>query len=355
MTAERPGPGAAVEVTTVTGPASSADLGLTLTHEHLRNDVRKAVGAPADPGLAFLRDARTTPELAWLLREEPYACLDHCTLDDDAAMLADLRAFAAAGGGTVVDVTPGGLGRDPDVLRAFAERSGLRIVMGSGWYLEPYHPPHLAGTDERDLAAELVAEFTGGVAGTGVRPGVIGEIGVSPDFTPAEHRALRAAARAQRETGVPLYVHLPGWQRRAHEVLDIVLDEYGVPPGAVVLCHMDPSHDDPGYQRAVADRGVWLEFDMIGMPFRYPGEGQSPAPHETAHAITWLVVHGYGGRLLLSHDVFLKSMLTAYGGNGFRYVPTLFVQRLADLGVPRDVAEGLLRDNPARLFEAAAA
>ncbi|MFC6937507.1 hypothetical protein ACFQHO_49375 [Actinomadura yumaensis] len=210
------------------------------------------------------------------------------------------------------------------------------------------------GRGERRLADELVAEFARGADGTGVRPGVIGEIGVSPDFTPAERTALRAAARAQRETGVPLYVHLPGWQRRAHEVLDIVLDGYGVPPGAVVLCHMDPSHDDPDYQDAVAGRGVWLEFDMVGMPFRYPGEGQSPAPHETARAVAGLVARGHGDRLLLSHDVFLKSMLTAYGGNGFRYVPELFTGRLVDEGVPPETARDLLRGNPARLFERAA-
>ncbi|MFB4315540.1 phosphotriesterase [Actinomadura sp. 21ATH] len=342
------------EVMTVTGPAPAAGLGLTLTHEHLWNDVRGAVGEPADPALRFLRDARTTPELAWLLRENPYSCLDHCVLDDTGAMLEDLLAFASSGGGTIVDVTPPGLGRDPLVLRSLAERSGLRIVMGSGWYLEAYHPPHLASSTEEELAAGLVAEFAGGADGTGVRPGVIGEIGVSPDFTPAEHLALRAAARAQRETGVPLYVHLPGWRRRAHEVLDIVLGEYGVPPGAVVLCHMDPSGGDPAYQNAVADRGVWLEFDMIGMPYRYPGEGQSPAPHETARAVAGLIERGHGRRLLLSHDVFLKGMLTRYGGNGFRYVPALFLNRLAELGVPAGDAADLLRGNPARLFESAA-
>ncbi|MFF5265231.1 phosphotriesterase [Actinomadura viridis] len=341
-------------MTTVTGPVPAAGLGLTLTHEHLWNDVRAAVTPPADPELGFLRDALTSADLAWLLRENPYACLDHCVLDDSGAMLADLAAFAGSGGGTVVDVTPAGLGRDPRVLRSLSERSGVRVVMGSGWYLERFHPPHLASASERDLAAELVAEFTEGADGTGIAPGVIGEIGVSADFTPAERHALRAAARAQRETGVPLYIHLPGWRRRAHEVLDIVLGDYGVPPGAVVLCHMDPSGDDPGYQNAVADRGVWLEFDMIGMPYLYPGEGQSPAPHETARAVAGLIGRGHARRLLLSHDVFLKGMLTRYGGNGFRYVPTLFVQRLAALGVAPETARDLLRGNPARLFEAAA-
>ena len=82
----------------------------------------------------------------------------------------------------------------------------------------------------------------------------------------------------------------------------------------MVLCHMDPSGEDLAYQRAVADRGVWLEFDMIGMPFFFAGEGQSPAPEQTAAAIGALVVDGYGDQLLLSHDMALKSMWTRNGG-----------------------------------------
>lgn len=192
-------------MTTVTGPVSSAGLGLTLTHEHLSNDLRAAVTEPDDPSLAFLRHARTEPGLAWLLREQPYACLDHCRLDDAPAVLADLRAFAEAGGGTVVDVTPDGIGRDPLALRSLAERSGLRIVMGSGWYLERHHPAGLSRADERTLAAGLVAEFADGARGTGVRPGVIGEIGVSADFTPASTRRCgpprgRSARPASRST-----------------------------------------------------------------------------------------------------------------------------------------------------------
>jgi phosphotriesterase-related protein len=342
-------------VSTVTGPVSSGSLGLTLSHEHLGNDARRSVVAPDDPDLRFLHGATVTPALAWLLREQPYSCLDHCVLDDPEAVLEDLVAFRAAGGGTVVDVTPAGLGRDPAALRALSERSGVRIVMGSGWYLQAYHPPHLAGSGERALAAELVAELTDGVGHTGIAPGVIGEIGVSPDFTPDERTAVRAAAMAQRDTGVPLYLHLPGWQQRGHEVLDLVLGGCGVPPGAVVLCHLDPSGDDPDYQRALADRGVWLEFDMIGMPYRFPGEGQSPAPGDTARAVAGLHSRGHGGQLLLSHDVFLKTMLSRYGGNGLSYVPTLFLRRLVECGVPADDAAGLLRTNPARLFESARA
>jgi phosphotriesterase-related protein len=150
-------------------------------------------------------------------------------------------------------------------------------------------------------------------------------------------------------------IHLPGWQRRAHEVLDVVVEEEGVDPGAVVLCHMDPSGEDRAYQRAVADRGVWLEFDMIGMPFYFAGEGQSPAPEQTAAAIAALVADGHGSRLLLSHDMALKSMWTRNGGNGLGYVPRLFLPRLRRHGVPDDVADRLLTENVRELFAGAGA
>jgi phosphotriesterase-related protein len=265
---------------------------------------------------------------------------------------ADLASFAAVGGRTVVDLTPPGIGRDPERLRRLSEATGVQVVMGSGWYLEATHPPGLATTPVDRLAAELVAEFD---PARELRPGVIGEIGVSPTFTAAERAALRAACRAQREVGVPLFVHLPGWQRRAHEVLRVVLDEEGVAPDAVVLCHMDPSGADRDYQRAVADRGVYLEFDMIGMPFHFPGEGQSPPPADTAAAVVALVEAGHGGQLLLSHDLFLKAMLTRFGGNGLAYVPLVFADRLRRCGLADEVATALMTDNPRALFDNAAA
>ncbi len=339
-----------VAVRTVTGELGSDQLGCTLPHEHFANDLRAAV-APAGPGREFLAGARVSAELAWLLREDPYACRDNCVLDDTDTVVSDLAAFIDAGGRSVIDLTPPGIGRDPTTLREIAERSGVNVVMGSGWYLQRFHPDHLGRANVRQLATELLADLQ---RTDGPRPGVIGEIGVSPDFTTDERTALRAACVAQREAAVPMFVHLPGWLRRGHEVLDIVLEEQGVTPDAVVLCHMDPSGGDPAYQRAIAERGVWLEFDMIGMPFRFPGEGQAPAPAQTATAVRALIDAGHAGRLLLSHDVFLKAMLTLHGGNGFGYVPALFAERLRESGVAGSTVRGLLIDNPRGLFEAAA-
>ena len=345
-----------VDVHSVLGAVRSDQLGFTLPHEHLINSVEEG-GLSPDPRFPELFDAPVSADIAWLLRDRPLACRDNCVLDSDDDAIEELTAFAAVGGATVIELTSDGQGRDPVRLAAISKRSGVTVITGGGWYLERFHPSATA-TDPIDaLAAHLLEQYHADPAVSGVpRSGVIGEIGVSPAFTEREERSLRAACRLQRESGLPMFVHLPGFVRHGGRVLDVVLVEEGVDPTAVVLCHMDPSGSDPSYQRSLAERGVWLEFDMIGMPYRFslPGEGQAPSPVETAAAISALVAAGFGGRLLLSHDLFLKSMLRRHGGNGLTYLPVVFLDRLLDLGLDPPVVAGFSTSNVRALFEGAA-
>lgn len=340
-------------VETVTGPVELADLGLTLPHEHLVVDWTLRAGYRTDIGGAELADRRVDASIAWRLADDPGRCCDNARLDDEDAVVVELAEFSARGGRTVIEMSNAGMGRDVVALARISERSGLNIVAGSGWYVAGFHTRTVRNATVDELRDSLVREFCDGVPGTrGIRPGVIGEIGVSPLFTRAEEKCLRAAAQAQTVVGVPLFVHLPGWKRHAHRVLDIVTSE-GVRADATVLCHMDPSGGDWDYQSSLADRGAWLEFDMIGMPFYYPGEGQSPPPGETARAIYRLISAGYERRLLLSHDVAFKSMWTVHGGNGFGYISEQFARRLYRYGISPRRVEAIMTRNVRSLFSAA--
>ncbi|MFE7613550.1 phosphotriesterase family protein [Streptomyces celluloflavus] len=345
---------AAPAVQTVLGPVGRAELGLILPHEHLFNDLSGVLDPPSYRFSEAIVDAPVAAPIAWALRQDPYCCADNIADKPVDAVVAEIRAFAALGGRTVVDATSSAaIGRNPQRLRAVAERTGLHIVMGCGAYLEKFEGERITAQSVDDQARAIGEELTHGVGDTGIRPGMIGEIGVSPDFTDAERASVRAAALAQlAHPTVALNIHLPGWQRRAHEVLDIVLTEVGVRPEKVSLAHMDPSSQDPGYQRSVAERGVRLEFDMIGMDITFPKEGVSPNPAVTADAVAYLIEQGYAGQVLLSHDVFLKQMWTQHGGNGFAYAPTVFLEMLAGLGLDRALLKTLTHDNPAALLTA---
>jgi phosphotriesterase-related protein len=116
---------------------------------------------------------------------------------------------------------------------------------------------------------------------------------------------------------------------------------------------MNPSFDDPEYQLACAARGAFVEYDMIGMDFWYADQQvQCPADELTAAAIARLIRAGIGHKLLLSQDVFLKMMLSAYGGNGYAHVLRHFVPRLGRHGVSDAAIRRMLVDNPRAVFDA---
>lgn len=342
------------KVMTVAGPISVEQLGTTLMHEHILNDCRCWWHAPKTPERQYLATSFVCMEILSELRQDPFVNKHNITLDDEPLAIEELKDFARQGGGTVVEPTCQGIGRDPRAMKRISQASGLNIVMGAGYYLGSSHPEKVAGMTAEEIADEIVQEATVGVDGTDIKVGLIGEIGVSSDFTSEEEKSLRGAAQAQVRTGLPLMVHLPGWFRLGHKVLDIVEQEGG-DLRHTVLCHMNPSHDDLAYQGEIASRGAFLEYDMIGMDLFYADQQvQCPSDEEVARAIAKLVDMGHIDRVLMSHDVFLKMMLTKYGGNGYGYILRHFLPRLKRHGLTDAHFDTLMRANPRSVFEASA-
>lgn len=337
------------EVMSVSGAVDSADLGLVLPHEHLFNDLSSEVAAPAYRSTRVLSTAAVAPELQYLLRQDPYCCPDNVAPKDVADVTREVRAFAEVGGTTIVDMTGSrSIGRNPRGLSAVSEATGVTVIMGTGAYLEKFEGARITAAAIDEQVERTLTELTEGVDDTNIRAGAIGEIGVSPDFTEAERSSLRAAALAQAERPtVGLNIHMPGWQRRGEEVLDIVINDCGVHPSKIALAHSDPSGADKLYQRALLEVGVILEFDMIGLDIAFPGEGVSPSVSETAQTVAHWVREGYANQIMLSHDLFLKQMWTKNGGNGLVFVPTVFGDLLEAEGVNRSEVETMMRDVPA--------
>lgn len=338
-------------VMTVRGPIDSSRLGFTATHEHILNDVtswhRKTDSIGLDPD-AF-ETAPVTMDLLWDLKHDPFGNLDNCQLDDLGLAVAEVSRFAQLGGQTIIDATGLGIGRRLADLRTVSERTGVQIVAGTGFYLEAAQPGWLAEADADEIAQAIITDLDEGE--DGIRPGMIGEIGVGADFTPAERKSLIAACRAQRHSGLPMQVHLPAWFRRAHDVLDVVEAE-GVDPRAVVLCHMNPSGMDADYQLSVLRRGAWVQYDMVGAELFYADQGtQCPSDEDSAGYLAGLVDAGFADRLLLSSDIFLKSLLRAYGGPGYGHILQYFVPRLRRHGLDDDAINHLTVLNPRSVFD----
>jgi len=297
-----------VTVETVLGPIPATGLGTTLPHEHLFIDL--------------LREYRD----AGLLRDEPLA-------------IREVGAFKALGGGTIVDLTSIGLGRNPEGLARVSQATGVNIVMGAGFYRHPYLDREWFDRHDPDAIAEvIVRDLVEGVDGTGIRAGIIGEVGCDSYISAAEERSFRAAARAHLATGATISTHAARWPIGLAQ-LDL-LEREGVDPARVIVGHADTVPDE-GYRIALARRGAWVELDTI----------QGETEHDTEQRIAWLLElldAGLGDRVLLSHDVCLSSHLRARGGSGYAYLLDGFVPRLRERGLDEATIERLLVDNPRR-------
>jgi phosphotriesterase-related protein len=306
-------------VQTVRGPIDPATLGFTLPHEHT------AISLWHIPNRWDY----------WELRR------------DEPIISAELARFVATGGTGIVDVTLPGVGRDPAWLARLSEASGLNIIMSAGWYREAYYPAE-ALIDRRavdDLADEIVREASEGVAGTGIRPGIIGEIGTDkPWLSAQEERVHRAAARAARRTGLAITTHAVQSTVGLDQLA--VFDAEGADLSRLVIGHAD-SYPDPAYHRAIVDRGASVEFDFLGMsftPLERHGEGR------VVESLCDLLAAGHAERILLSQDVCHDSQLAHYGGNGYTYLADTFLPRLRAAGVSDDEIRTITVDNPRRLL-----
>jgi predicted metal-dependent phosphotriesterase family hydrolase len=301
------------EVMTVLGPVDAGDLGITLPHEHLLVE-RYGV---FQPHREFL-------------------------LNDPGLAAAELRLFVDAGGRTLVELTTPGMGRDPAGLVKIARETGAHIIMGSGRYREPFYEAELWRLSTPEIAQLFIDDLENGI--DGVRPGIIGEIGTHDKWvSPAEERVFRAAGRAHHATGLTITLHAVASTVGLAQ-LDILAEE-GVPLDRVVVGHCD-TYPVLDYHRAVLERGSWVEFDTIRGNFEFDTQQQ-------LENLCALIKEGHLDRLLLSQDICITRFFTAYGGKGYAFVITEFVQRLLDAGISQEQIDTLLIENPRRMLTGA--
>jgi predicted metal-dependent phosphotriesterase family hydrolase len=305
-------------VQTVTGPVAAADLGFTLPHEHTYIDLWSIPGRFDYEG----------------------------QLADEDVLAEELAAYVALGGRTLVDLTLAGMGRDVAAVAALARRTGLNIVVGTGWYREPYYPPE-ARIDRRSvgsLADEMVREADEGIDGTGIRAGVIGEIGVDKRWVSAqEERVCRAAGRAQARTGLAITTHAL-LSRVGLEQLDLFEAE-GADPAKVVIGHCDWTPDLDFYLDVVR-RGAVVQLDSWG----HPDVLSRGLEERVVDLLLELLHRGFERQVLLSHDVCYVQNLRRFGGEGFTYLHRIVLPLLHERGVPDDVVRTVTIENPARLL-----
>jgi phosphotriesterase-related protein len=310
-------------IETALGPIDTADLGFTLSHEHV------CIGFT---GSAYM------PEF----------------LDREATTKRVVGALTAAKEGgvdTVVDVAPYDQARDVRLQAEVSRWSGVNVIVSTGTWLDVPHMFSIAPIDR--IADFYVREITEGIDETGIKAGIIKCASNRGGVKPNEERVLRAAARASTRTDTPIMTHTWAPERIGEQQVAVFEDE-GVDMNRVCIGHSNDT-TDLSYLIGLLERGVWLGMDRHGAAGL-----MGPTWEERAGVLKQLIDARWGHRIMLAHDwdnsvgLFSPEARTARDeGNpdGWLFITRNLLPRLKSLGATEDNIHNFTVDNPRRYFE----
>ncbi len=305
------------KVETLQGPIDASELGFTLMHEHIF----------------------TQPE--GLIENFP-------SLWDKPKQVADarrkLKALAELGVRTIVDQTIMGIGRNIPFVIEVAKDLPLNVIVSTGVYYADELPGFFQHSDSEVLVDLFVRDIQEGIQGTTVKAGLVKAVTDAPGVTPGVEKALRAAARAHRHTGVPLCTHTDAKKKRGLDQQD-VFDDEGVDLSRVVLGHSGDS-DDEEYLVKLMDRGSFIDMGRFG--------ADTLVPTARRVAVTArLCEKGYADQIVLSHDAMAYSFVMPWDNLCAR-LPNLHYGHIPQDVIPA-LSEAQIRrmtvENPRRIFE----
>jgi phosphotriesterase-related protein len=303
-------------VETVLGPLDVSKLGFTLTHEHV---------VPADfeaPG-------------------------SRKTFSSRAISVADavdkLKAARDAGINTVVDLSPGEDGRDVRFSEEISRKSGMQIVVCTGQRL---FLPELNNRTTKGLTELFLREIEMGIAGTGIKAGVIKAATETQGAKPVEERVLRAAARASKATGIPVQTHSNSRLRGGIKQAEIFESER-VSPARVSIGHSDDT-DDLEYLIGLARRGYTLGMDHA---FWGMAPGATLTWQKRVETVKRLIDAGFVDKIFFSNDwVHGDVEREKVNPDGLLFTIRKTIPYLKQLGVSERQIHAITVDNPKRFY-----
>jgi phosphotriesterase-related protein len=284
--------------------------------------------------------------------------LDNRMLTDEEMSIKEVMLLKRLGGQSVVDPTNIGISRDPEALVRISKITGLNIIMGSGYYIDGSYPREpMDAKSEEQVAQEIIQDVIKGVDGTGIRSGIIGELGCSWPLKANEVKVLRAGAMAQQETGCIITVH-PGRNENSPIEIIGILDKAGANLKRVVMSHMCRCGFRLDTRLKLLDSGCFIAYDNFGLEGYYPirlavAEDHLPdMPNDVQRIkeIKELIDMGYINQIVISQDVGMKITTYSYGGGGYAHILRDVVPYMRVYGITDEHIETMMISNPRRLL-----
>ena len=340
------------KIQTVLGPIDPGDLGTTLTHEHLLIDLSTLFGPPAEATARELYHAPLTQETLGRLRYYHAANAENQRLLDVDTAIDEASLYKQYGGVSMVDATSIGIARDPVGLARISRAAGINVIMGAAFYVGDAHPAYVRERSETELAEQIVRDVVEGVDGTGIRSGIIGEVGCSWPLMPGERKVLRAAAAAQRTTGAPILIHPGRGEESPLQIIEVLADA-GADLERTIIGHLDRTVFERETLLRIGEAGCYFEWDLFGSEstyYRLNPAISHPNDGKKLSDIAWLITEEYGKKIVIAHDICSKHRLLKYGGHGYFYILAQIVPIMRQRGFSEESIQDILVNNPASIL-----
>ena len=337
---------------TVLGPIEPNTVGNTTTHDHIIIDFNAVLTDPIDSkDISKMDEKISIDNLGWV-RFNWASSKDNLVYQNVEDACNELNHYKNSGGKTIVDVTNIGLGRDAKKLKEISSKTGVNIVMGSGFYVELAQRKNYTSDGIESLFESIMKDITIGADDSDIRSGIIGEVGCSWPWTDNEKISMEASVLAHKATGLPLLIH-PG--RDQYAPLEIInfIDRLGANLNNVVMGHIDRTIFDYSILKETAETGVYLNLDLWGhdSPY-YPlaPETYMPGDHERIKMIEFLIKNNFENKILLAQDICTKHRLKKYGGHGFDHLLKRIVPWMKKRGIEEEIIKKMMINNPTNML-----
>ncbi|KAG8224415.1 hypothetical protein J437_LFUL001365 [Ladona fulva] len=315
-------------IQTVLGTIKAADLGRTLTHEHLCLDFEGFYSPPPNHLEEYFAGPITLEKVGFL-RQYPYSSKYNLTFNDDetlSSLIIDIHEYLRSGGLTIVENSSHGLSRRADKMKTLSEKTKVNIVAGTGFYVSSTQKESTLKMSVEEMADLIRKELTEGcIEDPSVKCGFIGEVGSSWPIDAFEKKAIQASAAIQEELKCPVSFH-PGRNEKApFEILRIHL-EAGGRKDKTVMSHLERTITSEALLADFADLGSFCQFDLFGTECSYYQLNPSIDMPSDAQRLDKI----------------------EFGGHGYCHINNNIIPKMRLKGISNDDIESITVKNPAQ-------
>jgi phosphotriesterase-related protein len=356
------------KIMTVSGPVAPENLGFTSMHDHIMFNgsvLGKRLRASLPPHkLPISEHDKVSLDNVGILHRNIILAWDALNQDDEDAMTREVALFKKAGGDAILELSVPGILLDTAAAKRISEKTGVKVVVSTGFYTGDSWPENLHGKTVSEYRAHMLYEIQNGVQRTDIHPGHL-KIGLE-NLDQDEENALRAAAQVGKETGLALTIHpcakcggdsphiLRILKEEGMDITRVVMAHTSFsdkPPFAHVIRHPSDYRVNLDRAKALLDTGCTISKEFLNtMGLELIGEYDGGDWSEMSGLVR-LIDQGYCKQIVIGNDCCGKIMLHNFGGEGFCRMLYYTLPMLRDVAGVADYAlRQIFCENPARIL-----